>query len=69
MYPGGELMDNILKQLEQTRELMIQAGMKYGFQNIRTIKLSKQLDVLLNEYAGKSISENESSHEIQKLLQ
>ncbi|WP_332649600.1 aspartyl-phosphate phosphatase Spo0E family protein [Lysinibacillus sp. 54212] len=59
----------ILKQLEQTRELMIQAGMKYGLQNIRTIKLSRQLDELLNEYAGKSRGNRDSQKEANNLLQ
>ena len=33
----------ILKQLEQTRELMIESGLENGFQNPKTIQLSKQV--------------------------
>lgn len=59
----------ILKQLEQTRQLMIQAGMKYGLQNIRTINLSKQLDTLLNEYEGQSGRIIGYEKEVNNLLQ
>ena len=41
---------NLLTELEHTRALMIQSGMKYGFQNVKTIQLSKKLDILMNEY-------------------
>ena len=41
---------DLLKELEIKRKLMIQAGIECGLQNPRTIKLSKELDRLMNEY-------------------
>lgn len=43
-------MENLLKKLEHTRELMIQSGMRNGLQNPKTIRLSQKLDQLLNRY-------------------
>ncbi|MEO4054303.1 aspartyl-phosphate phosphatase Spo0E family protein [Solibacillus sp. CAU 1738] len=40
-----------LKQLERTREMMIQSGLKKGLLNAETIRLSKELDHLMNKYA------------------
>lgn len=40
-----------LKQLERTRERMIQSGLKKGLLNAETIRLSKELDHLMNIYA------------------
>lgn len=66
----GESMDKgILKQLEQTRELMIESGLKYGFQNTKTIQLSKRLDELLNEYDMLTIDEKEGQIELRKFFQ
>ena len=59
----------ILKQLEQTRELMIQSGLKHGFQNAKTIQLSKRLDELLNEYDMLTIDEKEGEIELKKFFQ
>ena len=59
----------ILKQLEQTRELMIECGLKYGFQNTKTIQLSKRLDELLNEYDMLTIDEKEDEIELKKFFQ
>lgn len=42
--------EGILKQLELTRELMIRSGIENGLQNAKTIRLSQQLDKLLNIY-------------------
>lgn len=42
--------DGILKQLERTRELMIRSGIENGLRNAKTIRLSKQLDRLMNKY-------------------
>lgn len=41
-----------IEQVELLREKMIETGMKYGLQNDETIKISRQLDKLLNEYAN-----------------
>lgn len=49
-------MQDILKELEDTRELMIQSGMKNGLQNPKTIRLSRQLDELMNRYEKEIIS-------------
>lgn len=40
----------LLEQLEVLREKMIKTGLEQGLQNMETIKISKQLDDLLNEY-------------------
>ncbi|PYF06488.1 aspartyl-phosphate phosphatase Spo0E family protein [Ureibacillus chungkukjangi] len=41
---------DLLKELESKRQLMIQTGIEYGLQNPRTIRISKELDRLMNEY-------------------
>lgn len=41
-----------LEQVELLREKMIKTGMEYGLQDAETIKISRQLDELLNEYAN-----------------
>lgn len=40
----------IVRKLEKTRALLIQTGLKYGFQNKKTIMLSKRLDRIMNKY-------------------
>lgn len=40
----------LLKQMEQTREMMIRSGVENGLQNSNTIRLSRQLDQLMNTY-------------------
>lgn len=40
----------LLKQMEQTREMMIRSGVENGLQNAKTIRLSRQLDQLMNTY-------------------
>lgn len=40
----------LLKQMEQTREMMIRSGVENGLQNADTIRLSRQLDQLMNTY-------------------
>lgn len=42
--------NSLLKKLEQTRQLMIESGMENGLQNPKTIRLSKRLDQLMNQY-------------------
>ncbi|WP_074432918.1 aspartyl-phosphate phosphatase Spo0E family protein [Bacillus ndiopicus] len=51
--------EGILKQLERTRELMIRSGIENGLRNAKTIRLSKQLDRLMNKYA-KQKEQNQS---------
>lgn len=41
---------SLLKKLEQTRQLMIESGIENGLQNPKTIRLSKRLDQLMNQY-------------------
>ena len=60
---------SILKQLEQTRELMIESGLKHGFRNNKTIQLSKRLDELLNEYDMLTVDEKEDEIELKKFFQ
>ena len=45
---------NLLKKLEQTRQLMIESGIENGLQNPKTIRLSKRLDQLMNQYDGEN---------------
>ena len=40
----------LLKQMEQTREMMIRSGVENGLRNANTIRLSRQLDQLMNTY-------------------
>jgi len=42
--------ESILKQVEHTREKMIQSALENGFGDANTIRLSKKLDRLLNLY-------------------
>ncbi|SOC35164.1 aspartyl-phosphate phosphatase Spo0E family protein [Ureibacillus acetophenoni] len=39
-----------LKKLEMKRRLMIQSGIENGLQNPKTIRLSRELDRIMNEY-------------------
>ena len=59
----------ILKQVELTRTLMIQSGLKHGFQNVKTIQLSRRLDELLNEYDMLSTDEKEDEFIQKNFLQ
>lgn len=45
---------NLLKKLEQKRQMMIESGMVNGLQNPKTIRLSKQLDQLMNQFEGQT---------------
>ncbi|WP_075617374.1 aspartyl-phosphate phosphatase Spo0E family protein [Paenisporosarcina indica] len=49
--------ESILKQLENTREKMIQSALENGFRDVNTIRLSKELDRLLNLYQFKDFPE------------
>ena len=42
--------ESLLKQVEFTREQMIQSALENGFGDVNTIRLSKKLDRLLNLY-------------------
>ena len=42
--------ESLLKQVELTREAMIESAIQNGFGNAKTIQLSKRLDQLLNIY-------------------
>lgn len=42
--------DKILEEIRMKREIMIQCASKNGFTNEMTIKLSQELDELINEY-------------------
>ncbi|MCM3358981.1 MULTISPECIES: aspartyl-phosphate phosphatase Spo0E family protein [unclassified Psychrobacillus] len=44
------MMESILKRLEYTREKMIQSAIENGVTNRETIRLSEELDHLLNEF-------------------
>ncbi|MCM3386578.1 aspartyl-phosphate phosphatase Spo0E family protein [Ureibacillus chungkukjangi] len=50
---------DLLKELEKKRQLMIQTGIEYGLQNPKTIRISKELDRLMNEYDVGFASEDE----------
>ena len=43
-------MKETLNKLEMIRKLMIQSGIENGLQNPKTIRLSRQLDRIMNEY-------------------
>ena len=42
--------ESLLKEVEHTREKMIKSALQYGYSNVKTIRLSKKLDRLLNVY-------------------
>lgn len=44
------MVNLLLKQMEQTREMMIRSGVENGLQNAKTIQLSRRLDQLMNTY-------------------
>lgn len=48
------MRNDLLKKLEKTRQLMIKSGVENGLQNPETIRLSKKLDRLMNEFEVKS---------------
>lgn len=43
-------MSIILREMEKTRALMIQSGIKNGLHSLKTIRLSRKLDQLHNQY-------------------
>lgn len=44
------LDDGLLQQIESTRELMIQSGIENGLHSRKTLRLSKQVDYLMNKF-------------------
>lgn len=44
------MASNLSKKMEITREQMIQSGIDHGLQNLKTIRLSRKLDKLINLY-------------------
>lgn len=40
----------LLEQVEKLREKMIQSGLRHGLNDDETIRISRQLDKLLNSY-------------------
>lgn len=44
------MINDISQKLEQVREKMIQSGMTHGFLHDQTIRLSEQVDMLMNLY-------------------
>ncbi|RHW39823.1 aspartyl-phosphate phosphatase Spo0E family protein [Lysinibacillus yapensis] len=50
------MVRDLLNELEKKRQLMIKSGVEYGLQNPKTIRLSKELDRLMNEYDIEDIS-------------
>ncbi|QCR31623.1 aspartyl-phosphate phosphatase Spo0E family protein [Lysinibacillus sp. SGAir0095] len=50
---------DLLKELEKKRQLMIQTGIEHGLQNPKTIRISKELDRLMNEIDNGYAKENE----------
>lgn len=47
------MVESILKRLELTREKMIQSAQENGVLHTETIRLSEELDYLLNEFQYK----------------
>ncbi|MGE7689004.1 Spo0E family sporulation regulatory protein-aspartic acid phosphatase [Lysinibacillus sp. NPDC097214] len=57
------MVNLLLKQMEQTREMMIRSGVENGLQNAKTIQLSRRLDQLMNTYYRQTTFEEEESQE------
>ncbi|OME78584.1 hypothetical protein BK120_22870 [Paenibacillus sp. FSL A5-0031] len=52
-------MDNIdrtLEAIERTRQEMIEASDQYGLSSIEVLKISQELDILLNNYQNNKAS-------------
>ncbi|MFC5543161.1 MAG: aspartyl-phosphate phosphatase Spo0E family protein [Bacilli bacterium] len=48
-------MEQLLIQLEQIREKMIRSGLEHGLHAPKTIRLSEQLDQIINQYVQISL--------------
>ncbi|WP_197142238.1 aspartyl-phosphate phosphatase Spo0E family protein [Lysinibacillus sphaericus] len=57
------MVNLLLKQMEQTREMMIRSGVENGLQNATTIQLSRRLDQLMNTYYRQTTFEEEERQE------
>ncbi len=57
------MVNLLLKQMEQTREMMIRSGVENGLQNAKTIQLSRRLDQLMNTYYRQMAIEEEKDQE------
>ena len=57
------MVNLLLKQMEQTREMMIRSGVENGLQNAKTIQLSRRLDQLMNTYYRQTTLEEEDGQE------
>ncbi|MGE7916115.1 Spo0E family sporulation regulatory protein-aspartic acid phosphatase [Lysinibacillus xylanilyticus] len=55
------MVNLLLKQMEQTREMMIRSGVENGLQNAKTIQLSRRLDQLMNTYYRQTTFEEEEN--------
>lgn len=47
--PSTLQIDQLHSLIEKKRQLMINNGLQYGFTNRKTVKLSQELDKLINE--------------------
>lgn len=43
-------MNELLTEIEKTRDLLVELGMNKGLQDTEVILVSKQLDLLINQY-------------------
>ncbi|MGE7090116.1 Spo0E family sporulation regulatory protein-aspartic acid phosphatase [Lysinibacillus sp. NPDC048646] len=57
------MVNLLLKQMEQTREMMIRSGVENGLQNAKTIQLSRRLDQLMNTYYRQTAFEEKEDHD------
>ncbi|MFF2177193.1 Spo0E family sporulation regulatory protein-aspartic acid phosphatase [Lysinibacillus sp. NPDC058147] len=57
------MVNLLLKQMEQTREMMIRSGVENGLRNAKTIQLSRRLDQLMNTYYRQTAFEEEEDRE------
>jgi len=58
------MVNLLLKQMEQTREMMIRSGVENGLQNAKTIQLSRRLDQLMNTYYRQTTFEEEDQEDL-----
>ncbi|MFJ7668004.1 Spo0E family sporulation regulatory protein-aspartic acid phosphatase [Lysinibacillus sp. NPDC097195] len=58
------MVNLLLKQMEQTREMMIRSGVENGLQNAKTIQLSRRLDQLMNTYYRQTTFEEEDQDDL-----
>ncbi|WP_341301735.1 aspartyl-phosphate phosphatase Spo0E family protein [Lysinibacillus sp. FSL H8-0500] len=60
------MVNLLLKQMEQTREMMIRSGVENGLQNAKTIQLSRRLDQLMNTYYRQTAFEDEKEQDAEE---